>query len=186
MKAGQLEKGMCILYKNAEPFLVQDREFVNPGKGSAFVRCKLKNLFTGQVLRETLKSQDNVEVADVQNAQGQYLYEDGEHFHFMETKTFEQHTVSLSDFSGHRNYLREGETYQIVFFNGNIIDVILPPKVILTVTVASEALKGDTATSVTKLVECDTGASIKVPGFIKEGEKILVNTETGEYVERIN
>ncbi len=186
MKAGQLEKGMCILHKNNEPFLVQEREFVKPGKGGAFVRCKLKGLLSGQLVREVIRSNDTVDLAEVENGKGQYLYEDGKQFFFMDSESFEEYAVNITDFENHKNYLRAGEVYQIMFFDGKIIDVILPPKVVLTVTAATEAIKGDTATSVTKMVECDTGAMIKVPGFIQEGEKILVNTETGEYAERAN
>ncbi len=186
MKAGQLEKGMCILYKNNEPFLVQEREFVKPGKGGAFVRCKLKALLSGHIIREVIRSHDTLELAEIENIKGQYLYEDGTHFYFMDQTSFEEHTVKIENFENHKNYLYTGEIYSLVFFNSNIIDVLLPPKVALTVTSAAEAVKGDTATGVTKMVECDTGAIIKVPGFIQEGEKILVNTETGEYAERAN
>lgn len=186
MKAGQIEKGMYILYKNNEPFLVQEREFVKPGKGGAFVRCKLKGLLSGQLVREVIRSHDTVEIADVENAKGQYLYEDGTQFFFMEEESFEEYAVNIEDFKNHKNYLHAGDICQLVFFDGKIIDVVLPLKVVLTITAAAEAIKGNTATSVTKMVECDTGAMIKVPGFIQEGEKILVNTETGEYAERVN
>lgn len=185
MKAGQLEKGQYIIYKN-EPFLVVDREFVNPGKGSAFVRCKLKGVKNKQSLKETLKSQDNLELADITNKNSQYLYNDSANYYFMDNENYEQFTVNKEGLENHQNYILDEEIYQVVFFNGDAIDIILPPKVVLTVVVAAEALKGDTATSVTKVVECNTGAKIKVPGFIKEGEKILVNTETGEYAERVN
>lgn len=185
MKAGQIEKGQFLMYKN-EPYLVIEREFVNPGKGSAFVRCKFKKVHTGQVLKETLKSQDNIELADILNKNSQYLYDDDNAYHFMDNESYEQFMVQKQGLESYRNYMQDGETYQIVIFEGDAIDIILPPKVVLTVTVAAEVLKGDTATSVTKTVECNTGATVKVPGFIKEGEKILVNTETGEYVERVN
>lgn len=185
MKAGQIEKGQFILYKG-EPFLVVEREFVNPGKGSAFVRCKLKGVRTGQLLKETIKSQDTVEEAEVTHRNSQYLYDDEQEYYFMDNETFEQFSRAKSGIEDYKYYMKDGEVYQVIFFEGNPIDIILPPKVALTVVVAPEALKGDTATSVTKIVECDTGAKIKAPGFIKEGDKILVNTETGEYVERIN
>ena len=186
MKAGQMEKGQFILYKGNEPFLVVEREFVNPGKGAAFVRCKLKGVRTGQVLKETVKSQDNIEIADVTNRNCQYLYYDDNSFYFMDNETFDQFTIDQEGLHSYKDYMMDGEVYQVVFFEGNGIDIILPPKVVLTVTESAVALKGDTATSVTKTVVCNTGASIKVPGFIKENEKILVNTETGEYVERVN
>lgn len=185
MKAGQIEKGQYIIFKG-EPFYVTEREFVNPGKGSAFVRCKLKGVKTGQVLKETMKAQDNVDIADVTNKNCQYLYDDDSYYHFMDNETYDQFGVDKTGLELYKDYMHDGETYQVILFEGQPIDIIMPPKVALTVMVAPDAIKGDTATSVTKLVECDTGAKIKVPGFIKEGEKILVNTETGEYAERVN
>ena len=185
MKAGQLEKGQYILYKN-EPYYVSEREFVNPGKGSAFVRFKLKGVKSGKVLKETLKSQDNLELADISNKNSQYLYDDDSFYYFMDNESYEQFTIAKDGLESYKNYLHDGETYQVVLFDGQAIDIILPPKVVLRVVVAPESMKGDTATSVTKIVECDTGMKVKVPGFIKENEKILVNTETGEYTERVN
>ncbi len=183
MKAGQLEKGMYILFKN-EPYLVVDREFVNPGKGSAFVRCKIKGVKNGQILKETIKSQDSVDPADVEQKKGQYLYVDGSAYFFMDEESYEQYQLIYTGYEYIKDFAKEGESYQLVFFNGDLIDVILPLKVKLVVSSAQEAIKGDTATSVTKMVECETGLQVKVPGFIKEGDTIVVNTSTREYVER--
>ena len=185
VKAGQVAKGMFLLFKE-EPYLVAEREFVNPGKGSAFVRLKLKNLRTGLVIRETIKSQETVEDIEVESRDAQYLYEDGEQFHFMDTESYEQFTVPLSGLEERKNYLKEGEVFQIVVWEDKPIDIKLPYKMAFKVTHAEEAVRGDTVSGTTKLVTIETGIQIKVPIFIKEGENILVNTETGEYVERVN
>ncbi|HDQ14620.1 MAG TPA: elongation factor P [Sediminispirochaeta sp.] len=185
VKAGALEKGMAILIKG-DPFVIVEREFVNPGKGSAFVRLKLKNPQSGQVLRETMKSQDQVEDIVVEDKDSQYLYADGDNFHFMDVETYEQFEIPVSTFEDYQFLMKEGETYTIIRWEHRPLDIKLPYKVVYTVTKAEEAVKGDTVTGATKIVEVETGLKVKVPIFIKEGEKILVNTETKEYVERVN
>lgn len=185
IKAGAIDKGMFLLIKN-EPHLVVEREFVNPGKGSAFVRLKLKNLITGQVLRETMKTPDNVEEATVNEKTCQYLYADGEAYHFMDNETFEQFTVPYAGFEEKKLFMIEGDAYKVVVWDEKPIDVKVPYKMIYTVTEASEGVKGDTVTKTTKPVTVETGLVVRVPLFIKEGERIMVNTETKEYVERVN
>jgi len=185
IKAGQLSKGMFIRFKD-DPYLVAEREFVNPGKGSAFVRLKLKNVKTGQVMRETIKSQDQVEDILVENRDAQYLYEDGEDYHFMDSETFEQFTIPIAGLEDRKNYMKEGEVYQVVDWEGQPLDILLPLKMVFEVRDAQEAVKGDTVSGTTKTITIETGAEIKVPIFIKEGDRILVNTEGGEYVERVN
>lgn len=185
IKAGQIEKGDFLFVKNA-PYLVADREFVSPGKGSAFVRLKLKNLLDGSVLKETMKSQDNVEDIIVEDKDSQYLYSDGENFHFMDVETYEQFEIPLKTMKEKALYMKDGETYSLIVWDGRPIDIKIPYKVVYKVTEAAEALKGDTVTGATKIVTVETGLTVKVPIFIKQDEKILVNTETGEYVERVN
>ena len=185
VKAGQLAKGMFVLFKN-EPYLVADREFVNPGKGSAFVRLKLKHVKSGLVLRETIKSQETIEDITVEDAETQFLYADDESYHFMDSETYEQFTLPINGLEDRKSYLKEGETFQVVFWEEQPIDIKLPLKMVLTVTEAEEAIKGDTVSGTTKTVAVETGLTVRVPIFIKQGEKILVNTETGEYVERVN
>jgi elongation factor P len=185
IKAGSIDKGMCLIMKD-DPYLVSEREFVNPGKGSAFVRLKLKNLKTGQVLRETIKSHDSVEEADVYDRASQYLYGDDLGYHFMDTETYEQYVVPREGLEDRGRYMKEGDTYTVLMWESNPIDVKLPYKMVYEVTEAQEALKGDTVTGATKPVRLETGLEVKVPIFIKEGDKVLVNTDTGEYVERVN
>jgi len=183
IKAGQISKGMFLLHKD-EPHLVAEREFVNPGKGSAFVRLKLKNVKTGLVLRETIKSQEQVEEVVVEDEDAQFLYRDAESYHFMHGETYEQLAVPVEGLEDRALYLKEGETYQLVMWEGTPIDIKLPYKMPFLVTEAEHAIKGDTVSGSTKQVSIETGAVIKVPLFIKKGDRIVVNTETGEYVER--
>lgn len=185
IKAGQLEKGMAILIKG-QPFVIVDREFVNPGKGSAFVRLKMKSPSTGQVLRETMKTQDNAEEIVVEDKDCQYLYNDGENFHFMDTDSFEQFEVPMATFEDYQFLMKDGETYRVTFWEKKPLDISIPFKVVYQVTQAEDAIKGDTVTGATKVVEIETGLRVKVPIFIKQGEYILINTETKEYLERVN
>lgn len=185
IRAGALEKGMALLIKG-DPYVIVEREFVNPGKGSAFVRLKLKNPNTGQVLRETMKSQDQVEDIVVEDKDSQYLYADGENYHFMDLETYEQFEIPMASFVDYNLLMKEGDTFTLVMWEHRPLEIKLPYKVIYTVTQAEEAVKGDTVTGATKIVEVETGLKVKVPIFIKEGERILVNTETKEYVERVN
>ena len=185
IKAGAIAKGTYLLEKN-EPFVVNEREFVNPGKGSAFVRLKLKNLRNGAVLKITHKSQDNCEEIDVDEVESQFLYSDGTSYHFMDSSTFDQFEVPMASHSDARYYMLEGETFKLTRWNEETLDIRLPPKKDLIVAEAEEAVKGDTVTGATKYVVTETGLKVKVPIFIKQGEKIRVNVESGEYQERIN
>lgn len=185
IRAGSIEKGTYLLEKN-EPYVVTEREFVNPGKGSAFVRLKLKNLRRGSVLKITHKSQDNCEEIDVDEVESQFLYSDGTVFHFMDSDTFEQFEVPITGHEDAQYFMQEGETFKLTRWNEETLDVKLPPKKDLIVAEAEEAVKGDTVTGATKYVTTETGLKVKVPIFIKQGEKIRVNVETKEYQERIN
>jgi elongation factor P len=185
IKAGQIAKGQCLIWKG-EPYLVTEREFVNPGKGAAFVRIKLKGLRSGKALQETIKTNDSVDEADVYDRDAQYLYPDDAAYHFMDAETYDQFTVPREGLEERIYYLKEGETYRVVMWEANPIDVTIPLKMVLEVSEAAEALRGDTVTGATKPVKTETGLEVKVPIFIKQGDKILVNTESGEYVERVN
>jgi elongation factor P len=185
IKAGQIAKGSCLIWKG-EPHLVTEREFVNPGKGAAFVRVKLKHLTSGSVLRETIKTSESVEEADVFDRDAQYLYADDAAYHFMDAENYEQFTVPRAGLEEKGYFMKEGETYRIVMWESAPIDVTIPLKIVLEVTEAQEGVRGDTVTGATKPVVTQTGFEVRVPIFIKQGDKILVNTESGEYVERVN
>ena len=185
IKAGSISKGMFLLIKG-EPHAVAEREFVNPGKGSAFVRLKLKSLVSGQVQKQVVKSQETVEDITVETREAQFLYADSEHYLFMDLETYEQFTVPLEGQEDKKLFMREGEPYQLSFWEDRPIDILLPYKIVLAVTEAERALKGDTVSGATKPVTLETGLVIKVPLFIKQGDRVLVNTDTREYVERAN
>ncbi|AEC02543.1 elongation factor P [Parasphaerochaeta coccoides] len=185
IKAGQIEKGTALLIKG-QPFVCIEREFVNPGKGSAFVRLKLKSPSTGQTLSETMKTQDNAEDIVVRDNDCQYLFNDGENFHFMLTETYEQIEVPMASFPDYQYIMKDGDTYRCTFWEEQILDIQIPSKVVFTVAEAEEAVKGDTVQGATKYVTTETGLKVRVPIFIKLGEKIRVNTETKEYLERVN
>jgi len=185
MKAGAIDKGMALLIKGS-PFIVVERDFVNPGKGSAFVRLKLKSTETGRVLKETMKTQDNVDEITVEDKESQFLYSDAESYHFMDTETYDQFEIPMEGFADYKLLMRDGDTYKIIMWEDKPLDIIIPFKVVYEVTEAFDGVKGDTVQGASKLVTIETGLEVKVPIFIKQGEKIMINTETREYIERVN
>ncbi|MBN2737888.1 MAG: elongation factor P [Spirochaetales bacterium] len=185
IKAGNMAKGGYILFKG-EPHLIAEREFVNPGKGSAFVRVKLKNLKNGLVVQQTIKSQENVDDVEVLTRNQQFLYEDAESYVFMDNDDYEQYHVAKEGAEDLKYYLREGEVFQVEIYENAPVNVKLPLKMSFEVTEANEGLKGDTVTGATKAVTLSTGLVVRVPLFIKQGDKVIINTETNDYVERDN
>ncbi|RPJ07448.1 MAG: elongation factor P [Spirochaetaceae bacterium] len=185
IRAGEISKGVFLLIKN-EPYEVVEREFVNPGKGSAFVRLKMKNLRSGQVLKQVNKTHETLEEIQVEDKPYQYLYADDNSYHFMDTATYEQIEVGKVGHEEKQQYLKEGNEYQLVLWDADPIEIEIPYKMVFAVTEAQNAIKGDTVTGGTKPVTLETGLVVRVPLFIKQGDRVLVNTETNEYVERVN
>ncbi|MBR5866709.1 MAG: elongation factor P [Spirochaetaceae bacterium] len=185
IRGGDIGKGTVLLIKNA-PYLVVEREFVNPGKGTAFARVKMKNLKDGSVLTQTIKTPDMVEDATVDTVTCQYQYSDGENYVFMDTTTFDTVNVPTSLNENLKYYLKEGDEYPILIWDENPIDVKIPQKMVFIVAESENYVKGDTVSGATKPIITETGLTVRVPLFIKQDEKIMVNTETNEYVERIN
>ncbi|MCQ2595029.1 MAG: elongation factor P [Treponemataceae bacterium] len=186
IRGGDIAKGTVLLIKNC-PYLVVEREFVNPGKGTAFARCKLKNLKDGSVLsQQVFKTPDMVEDATVETITAQYLYSDGDSHVFQNVETFDQINVPTDLNENLQYYLRDDVDYQIVIWEENPIDVKVPQKMIFTVAESENYVKGDTVSGATKPITTETGLTVRVPLFIKQNEKIKVNTETNEYLERIN
>lgn len=186
IRGGEINKGTVLLIKNC-PYLVIEREFVNPGKGTAFARCKLKNLKDGSVLgQQVFKTPDMVEDAEVDIVTCQYLYSDADRHYFQNVKTYEQIEVPADMNPDLKYYLRDDIDYGVVIWEGNAIDVRYPQKMIFTVANSENYIKGDTVSGATKPILTETGLTVRVPLFIKQDEKIMVNTDTNEYLERIN
>ena len=185
IRGGDIAKGTCLLVKNA-PYLVVERDFVSPGKGSAFARVKMKSLMDGSVITQTIKTAEFVEDATVDQHDCQYQYSDDEQYHFMDTGSYEQFGVPKQGMEDRIYYLKEGEEYTLIFWEGRPIDIKIPYKMVFTVTESENAIKGDTVSGATKPIRVETGLVVRVPLFIKQGEKIRINTETNEYLERVN
>ena len=183
--ATQLRVGSVILHQG-ELYRVVQKEHVTPGKGRAHVQTKLRRLSDGIQSEQRFRPSEGVETPRMDTQILQYLYSAGDQFHFMNNETFEQIAIPIEGLEERQLYLKEGETYQLVVWEGTPLDIKLPYKMVFIVTQAEAAVKGDTVSGSTKSVTIETGATIKVPLFIKEGDRILVNTDTGEYVERAN
>ena len=180
------QKGMFIEFKE-EPHQIVEFQHVNPGKGSAFVRTRLKSVKTGKVQEFTFKSGEDVIEVPINVREMQYLYKTDTACVFMENQSYEQFNLSKEILGNFVNFLKEGETYQILVYNDTeAIGIRSPKKVRLLVTQAEEGVKGDTATSARKAVTVETGVVITVPLFIKKGDTIAIDPETGEYLERVS
>lgn len=177
------QKGMFIEYKG-EPHQIVGLEFVNPGKGSAFVRTKLKNVKTGKVVEFTYKSGESVEEIPIEVHEMQYLYKEMDKYVFMNNRSFEQFKLSKDILGNFSEFIKEGTTYQILIHSGEAMGMRFPKKVRLLVIEAEEGAKGNTVMGAKKIVTVETGAEITVPLFIKKGDLIVIDPETGEYVSR--
>ena len=178
-----LKKGV-VCQIDGQPFRVTDYNQKVMGRGGSIVNVKLKNLITGAVIPKTFKGQDKIEPAEVSTQTVQYLYTDGETYFFMEPDTFEQFELSANLMDEQKDFLKEGDTLSLQFFDGKVINVELPKNIYLEVTYTEDVVKGDTTSSVLKDATLETGAIVKVPAFIKTGDVISVDTATGEYRER--
>ncbi|MBF0096778.1 MAG: elongation factor P [Magnetococcales bacterium] len=166
------------------PWIIVGADFVKPGKGQAFTKIKIKNLIDGRVIERTFKSSETVAKADVIDTEMQYLYSDGEFWHFMDPGSCEQVALTNVQVGDALSWLKEQEAYQVTLWKGKAIAVQAPQFVILTIAQCEPGVKGDTVSGATKPAVLETGATVKVPLFVNEGERIRVNTLTGEYVER--
>ena len=185
IRGGDIVRGTCILQKG-QPYLVVEREFHNPGKGTAIARVKMKSIKDGSVLTLTIPTQQEVEDAQVESVTCQFQYADQDLYHFMDNTSYDQYEVPVTEMEDKKYYLKESENYDLTIWEGKVIDIKIPYKVVFTVAESENYIKGDTVSGATKPIVTDTGLTVRVPLFIKQGEKILVNTETNEYVERVN
>jgi len=178
------KSGLKILMDN-DPCSIISNEFVKPGKGQAFNRVKIRNLKTGRVLERTFKSGESVPAADVVDIEMQYLYNDGSMWHFMEPNSFEQYQAEHVAVMDAEKWLKDQDICTVTLWNGVPLSVAPPNFVTLTITETDPGLRGDTATGGTKPAKMETGAVVKVPLFVQEGEVIKIDTRTGEYVSRV-
>ena len=179
-----LKKG-TIFQLDGIPYRVVDYGQKVMGRGGSIVNVKIKSLVDGKVLSKTFKGSESIEPADVINKNVQYLYNDGNKYYFMDDTTYEQFEIGTQIISDQAGYLKEGDKVQAQLFNGQVISVDLPKNLPLKVTYAESAVKGDTSSSITKDAQLETGITIKVPAFIKQGDVISVDTTTGAYRARI-
>ncbi len=165
--------------------VVTESTHVNPGKGSAFVRARLKNVQTGKTLEHTWKVGESIDVVDLDRRTVQFTYKDANNYNFMDNESFEELSISNEMLGDKGLYLKEGQEVSVLSYEGAPLSVDLPKKLTFKVTEAMPAVKGDTSSGrVTKEVTLETGMKIQVPIFIEQGESVVVNTESGEYVER--
>jgi elongation factor P len=180
----EFRSGLKILL-DGDPYNIVENEFVKPGKGQAFNRVRVRNLKNGRVTEKTFKSGDTVEAADVFDVDMQYLYNDGEFFHFMVPDTFEQYAADDMAVGEARSWLKEQDVCIVTLWN-NVPLTISPPNFVeLRIVETDPGVRGDTATGGVKPAKLETGAVVRVPLFIEQGEVIRVDTRTGEYVSRV-
>ena len=179
----EFRKGMKIEI-DGEPFEILDFQHVKPGKGSAFVRNSIKSLLTGRVLQPTLKSGEKVGRPDIEEKDMQYLYSQGDEYHFMEAKTYEQTFITAAVLAEAKNFLKENINCSVMFYNGKALGITLPNSVELKVTKCDPGIRGDTVSGATKPAILETGYSVNVPLFINEGDVLKIDTRDGKYLTR--
>ena len=170
---------------DGDPYIMIEFNFVKPGKGQALYKCKLRNLIRNTVLDRTYKSGDSLEAADIEEINAQYLYRQGETFVFMDNESYEQYELSNEQVDDAWKFLKEGMICSMLLFDNNPIGVTPPNHVVLQVEYCEPAVRGNTATNVTKPAKMETGAEIIVPNFVETGEMIRIDTRSSEYIERV-
>ena len=180
----EFKSGLKILL-DGDPYAILENEYVKPGKGQAFNRVKVRNLKTGRVVEKTFKSGDTAEGADVVDQDMQFLYSDGQFWHFMVPDTFEQVAAGEAAVADAKNWMKEQETCIVTLWNGVPLYVAPPNHVELKIVETDPGIRGDTATGGQKPTKLETGAVVRVPLFINEGEVIRVDTRTGNYISRV-
>lgn len=183
IQATRLKKGNLIKYNN-ELYRVIDLQHVTPGNLRGFVRIKLRNIRNGTLSDQKLRSEDTIERAHLDEREMQYLYRDGESFHFMDTASFEQLHIDVEVLGDSVNYLVPDSTIKVEFYGSDPVGIELPPTVDLTVEDTAPGIKGATASAQVKPARLETGLVVNVPPFVNNGERVRVSTDTGEYLSR--
>lgn len=183
-QTSEFRKGLKVEI-DGTPYIIVENQFVKPGKGQAFNRVRFKNLLTGQVLDRTFKSGESVNRADILDETMQFLYQQGDEYHFMNTKTYEQVALTEEQLGDARAFLTENLEVSIQFWDGKPISVEAPNFVELQITQCDPGVRGDTVSGATKPATLSTGHVVQVPLFIEEGEWLRIDTRTGAYVDRV-
>jgi elongation factor P len=183
-ESGDLRKGLKVEI-DGEPYIIVQFEFVKPGKGQALYKCRLKNMLTGAQFDKTYRSGDKHKEANLEEQEMEYLYADGDRYCFMNTSTYEQDFLTRDQIGDAVSFLKENTQCTVLLFDGRPIGVTLPIFMDLKVTQTDPWVKGDTASGDSKPATLETGHVLQVPPFIEEGEKIRIDTRTGDYVERV-
>ena len=178
-------KGGLKIMMDGDPCSIVENEFVKPGKGQAFNRVRIRNLKTGRVVEKTFKSGDSVEAADVMDTELQYLYNDGSHWHFMDTESYEQVQADETAMGDAVKWIKDQDMCAVTLWNGTPLSVAPPNFVELKIVDTDPGLKGDTSGGGGKPATLETGAVVRVPLFVQIDETIKVDTRTGEYVSRV-
>lgn len=184
INTSEFRSGLRIILDN-DPCVIVENEFVKPGKGQAFNRVRIRNLKTGRTVDKTFRSGESVEAADVKDTDMQFLYSDGEFWHFMVPDTFEQFAADEKAVADARPWLKEQDVCQVTLWNNSPLIVSPPNFVELEIVRTDPGMRGDTASGGGKPAELSTGAVVRVPLFVEEGEVIRVDTRSGEYVGRV-
>jgi elongation factor P len=185
LSINDLKNGLTILLDN-DCYVILDSQFVKPGKGAAFTRCKMRNMRTGNVLERTFRGDEKIDEAYIEEMKLQYLYTSGDLLYFMDNENFEERAISKDVIGEKVKYLKDNQDVIALAYKNDVLQVNLPNFIIYTITHTEPGIKGDTAKSGTKPATIESGANIQVPLFINEGDKIKVDTRTSSYVERVN
>ena len=183
ISAGDFKTGLTLIV-DGDPWVVLDFQHVKPGKGAAFVRTKLKNIISGGVVEKTFRPTEKFENAHIERKEMQYLYQDGDLYNFMDVETYDQIALNADVVGDALKFVKENENVKICSHKGNVFSVEPPLFVELEITETEPGVKGNTATNVLKPATVETGAVVKVPIFIEQGERIQIDTRTGEYLGR--
>jgi len=184
ISAGDIKKGITIQWNNGV-WQILDFQHVKPGKGAAFVRTKLRNVMTGAIRDEAFNPTEKFPKAHIETKEMEYLYTDGELYHFMDTETYEQIPLEFEQVEEAIKFLKENEKATMRFFQGKPFEVLAPNFVELEIVHTEPGFKGDTSQGVQKPAEVETGAIVQVPLFVEIGDKIKIDTRTGEYLSRV-
>ncbi len=178
-------KGLKLMFEGS-PYIIVDFMHVKMGRGRPHVKAKMKHLMTGQIIEKSFLTTESFKPPDLQIRSMQFLYAQGNEYAFMDSQTYDQITLDEEHLGDPRWYLMENHEYDVLFFEGRPISLELPASVVLVVTESEPAVKGDSVSNIMKPATLETGLKIKVPLFVKEGDKVRVDTRTGEYLERAN